>query len=198
MNCKRCGALIPKESKVCPNCGLDSPTVYWQKGDFTPQTPPKKPVNMNNEYVGIHNKPSPSKQSNNSTPSLDSEKKKKSSSTWLSWMVIIAIIAGCVLFFTNDARKLKGSWESEDGSYTITFSDGENGYLSSDDISYSYSQSIINFTYFTDGNELEIKTEETLFQNSVVMRFEFEINGKELITKEPGSAITTTHYKVNY
>ncbi len=196
MNCKRCGALIPDDSKVCKNCGLESPTVYWQKSDFTNQTQSKKPVN--NGQGCTYRNPSPSKQPNISKPSTPTVSEKKSnSSKWLCWLVIISIIVGGVLFFSNDARRLKGTWECEDGSYTITFSDGENGYLSSDDISYSYSQSIINFTYYTEGNELEIKTEGTLFQNSVAMRFEFEIDGKKLMMTEPESGIITTHYKVN-
>ena len=53
----------------------------------------------------------------------------------------------------------------------------------------------MNFTYFVDGDELEIKTEETLYAYSTVVRFEFEIDGDTLVLTDLDSGISESFEK---
>ena len=95
-------------------------------------------------------------------------------------LLVLALVIVAVIFLFNkcNAGKLKGKWVADDGS-TITFSDSENGY-----ISYGSSSRTLDFTYFIDDDVVEIKTKTTLFTNSMIIRYEFEISGDTLTLKD--------------
>lgn len=201
MNCKRCGAPVLPDAKVCQSCGLKEPAPYWQKPNSSAQNAAKKPANsnvyQNSRPQNPQPKPEPGRQQQNASASAPVKKAEKSPWKKFAAIAAVALIIGCILFFSNDSVRIKGTWEYEDGSYSITFSDDKNGYLSENGIVYSSSQYLVNFTYYIDGDELELKTEETLFENSVVIRFEFDISGNKLVLKEIESGEMLIHYKAD-
>lgn len=54
---------------------------------------------------------------------------------------------------------------------------------------------ILNFTYYTDGDEIEMKTEYTLFHDSAVVRIKYKIQGNTLTLTETENYDSGTFYK---
>ena len=170
MFCKRCGKLIPDDSKFCPKCGLESPFMHYKitPADDTAETTPPKPAP----------KPAP-----NPKP-----KKSGSKGKIIAIAVIIVAVIGLIANFAGGSS-LKGTWLSETGDYSITFSDSETGYFYENGVVMNASERMMNFTYFTDGNNLTITVEETLFSNGGMMQYVYSLSGDELsLTDEDGYA----------
>ncbi|MBQ8783072.1 MAG: zinc-ribbon domain-containing protein [Clostridia bacterium] len=183
MFCKRCGKLIPDDAKFCPKCGLENPFVDYK---VKPKSEPPK-----------QQPPRPQPQNPTSTqPKVQKTSTAKKSGSWVKIVAGIALAAAVIGLIVNLAggSSLKGTWLSETGDYSITFSDSETGYFYENGVVMNASERMMNFTYFTDGDKLTITVEETLFSNGGTMIYEFEINGDELaLTDEDG--YTEAFYK---
>lgn len=189
MNCKRCGTPLNDSFRVCPGCALPNPN--FKEGAQIPQQP--RPNYTQSTYT-----PPTSSQPINNQPTVtgpvaaQNKPTNNSNGKGFSWggIFFLAIIIVAIVFIVkscNDSR-LEGTWVANDGS-SITFSDNDRGYITIDNTMSS--DDILDFTYFIDGDELEIKTETTLFNNSKVERFEFEINGDTLeLTDSTGEGLT--------
>lgn len=212
MNCKRCGASLVDGAKFCHSCGLENPIVHWQKGNSDVMNDPSKqkvasssasqPVNYNatstakaQNYSSANNTngtmPVTNANVNNATApkTATTTATKSGGSKFFGFLVVALIVAGIAYFVFGGG--LKGTWVADDGSHTITFSDSSYGYFQL----LGYSDDIIDFTYFTDGNVLELKTTETLFMNSETERFEYKVKGKTLELIQLNNGIVQTYHK---
>lgn len=196
MNCKRCGKNVPIHSKVCPECGLsnlnyvprpeEKPTTYSSYNP-RPTSQPKAAPNP---------RPTQAQQAAASVPPQGQSAVKPASagsgSSLKNFLILAAIVIGIIFLMKScDTMRLKGTWEASDGS-SITFSDKDSGYLV---IRGTMSSETMNFTYFVDGDELEIKTAGSLYAYSTVVRFEFEIDGNTLYLTDMDSGLTETFRK---
>lgn len=177
MKCERCGRNVPVRSKVCPNCGKDNP-------NYQPYTPP-----VQHAYTQNTSAAQPTGTAN-SQPAAAASAKKSSIKT----LLLLALVVIAVVFVVKkcSADRLVGTWVANDGS-SITFSDSENGYLT--DGSSMYSERTIDFTYFIDGDEVEIKTENSMYSYARAVRFEFEVSGSKLTLTDMDTDISETFYK---
>ena len=108
-------------------------------------------------------------------------------SSFMKFLLLVAVVVGIVFLLKNcDSMRLKGTWVASDGS-SITFTDKDSGYITARG---TMSSQTLNFTYFVDGDELEIKTEDSLYAYSMVVRFEFEIDGDTLLLTDLDSGMT--------
>lgn len=202
MNCKRCGTQVTANTNFCPNCGLENPVAYWQQTSKPSQQQPTQNT-QNVAQTPPPPSPSPAQHTQQSTqataPSQHTTatavQPKKSSpfKTILVLAVIGLLIFGAVKLFSGG--KLKGTWTSQDDSFSITFSDSDSGYFTYHGTTTSSSQRTIDFSYYTEGNEIEIKTEATLYYNSQTERFEYSVSGKTLTLTEVDSGTSEIFYK---
>ena len=181
MKCERCGRNVPIRSKVCPNCGKDNPNYVPRRENIyeqpvTRQTrtpPPAQPTaggTQTSAPVTPESKPAP----------------KKSN---LKTLLIVAAIAIVVIIIITQSGplRLKGTWEASDGS-AITFSDSKNGYI-------SVGRNSLNFTYFVEGDELELKTKDSIYSYSQVIRYEFKISGSTLTLTDLDDGMVEVFHK---
>lgn len=183
MNCERCGRNVPIRSKVCPNCGKDNPN-YVPRQENIYERPAPQQTNAGNPTT--HTQAPKTATQTQTAPETHSATSKKSSLTTVIFIAVVVIVA-IFLFKQCSALKLKGTWESADGS-SITFSDSKNGYI-------SYGRQSINFTYFIDGDEVEIKTKDSLYSYSKVVRYKFSVSGSKLTLIDVDSGIKEVFYK---
>lgn len=107
-----------------------------------------------------------------------------SNSSLKNFLILAIVVIGIIFLFKNcGAMRLKGTWEASDGS-AITFSDKDSGYL------VMPGTGTMNFTYFVEGDELELKTSGSLYAYSVVVRYEFEIKGSTLYLTDLDTGLT--------
>lgn len=180
MNCKRCGRNVPIHSKVCPSCGLDNPN--WQPRTESTYTPPSRQATHTQRSQSTNASYGQSSSQKTSATGYASTSEKK-----LSWkpILIVAAVVILIVILANQcsgANRLKGTWVMEDDSGAITFVDKESGYLTL--YSSMSSENTKDFTYYVDGDELELKTETSLYSYADVMRFRFEISGDTLTLTE--------------
>ena len=199
MNCKRCGRNVPIRSKVCPSCGLDNPN--WQPRPEETYRPPQQSRPQSTYTQSTH-----TKQTANSQPfysqSVAQQPQAKaaapssnSKGSWKTVALIAVVILAVILVAKNCfGNPLKGTWTMAGGGGAFTFVDDSTGYVSQDG-SYSAAERTKDFTYVVEGNELEIKTETTLYSYGDVMRFTFEISGDKLTLTEIESGESMTFYK---
>lgn len=202
MYCKKCAAYVPENAKFCANCGLQDPTPYWQKNDTVrpqPQSPFREQPKPNYQQQPIYKQQPSYQQRPQVQVKTQAQKltelvknKKKPIMAIVAVMAIVLIVA----VITNGSN-LKGTWKSEDGSYSITFSDSTNGYIYDHGIVYSSSDRLLNFTYDTEGKILVLKTESTLFTNATVARYEFDVNGNKLTLTDTDTGDTEIFYKTD-
>lgn len=206
MNCKRCGAPVSSGATTCPSCGLENPIAYWQKANnttqqqttqtaqSTSQTPPNSSASSTQQQqtAASFRQPQTSAPAQKATTTTVQEKKSSPFKTILILAVIGLLIFGAIKLFGGG--KLKGTWMSEDGSVSITFSDKDSGYFTYHK-AMSSSQRTIDFTYFTEGDEIEIKTTATLYVNSKTERFEYKVSGKKLTLTEVDSGLSEVFTK---
>lgn len=176
MNCKRCGRNVPIRSKVCPNCGLDNPEYQPLSQGGTSQTSYSSPVNT---------------QASGSAPkqaSSASQTPAKEKFSWKKILILAAIVVGIIFLVKScGSMKLRGTWVANDGS-SITFSDSKNGYISD-------GRNTIDFTYMVDGDEVEIKTENSIYSYSKVIRYKFKVSGSKLTLTDTDYGTTEVFYK---
>lgn len=209
MNCKRCGGQVSAGASFCPNCGLENPVAYWQKNgnnaqQQTTQTtqnatqatpnPSVSSAQHTQQPQGTNASQQTQATSTSQKATTTSVQEKKSSpfKTILVIAVIGLLIFGAVKLFGGG--NLKGTWMSQDGSVSITFSDKDSGYFTYHG-AVSSSQRTIDFTYFTEGDEIEIKTTATLYVNSKSERFEYKVSGSKLTLTEVDSGISEVFNK---
>lgn len=207
MNCKRCGKNVPVHSKVCPGCGLDNPN-YIPRPEEKPTAYSSSATSTGSRSTYSYSsgkpkstptpnpKPSQPKSASNPVPPQAQSAPKPASaggsSSFVKFLLLAAVVAGIIFLLKNcDTMRLKGTWVASDGS-SITFSDKDSGYITARG---SMSSATMNFTYFVDGDELEIKTEDTLYAYSTVVRFEFEIDGDTLVLTDLDSGISESFEK---
>ena len=209
MNCKRCGKNVPVHSKVCPECGLSNPyyvprpeapsehfgrsgATYSDRGTTAPgSTQPTRPVQTKTAPKTNPNpnpRPTQAQQAAAAVPPQPQTPAKPASTgsdnSFVKFLLLVAVVIGIVFLLKNcDTIRLKGTWDAADGSGSITFSDKDSGYVTIGGRSQ-------NFSYFVDGDEIEIKTVDTLYAYSNVVRFEFEIDGDTLWLTDTDSGIT--------
>lgn len=180
MLCKRCGKLIPDDVKFCPKCGLENPFVDYK---IKPETETVKPT------------PPRPVQPNPTPPRVDSVTATAPASTapkkgkWGKIIAVAVLICAVIGLIANLAGEsgLKGTWLSETGDYSITFTDSETGYFYENGVVMNASERMMNFTYFTDGDSLTITVQETLFSNGGMMQYVYDVSGDELrLTDEDG------------
>lgn len=208
MTCKRCGKNVPVHSKVCPECGLSNPNYVprpeerptsYSSYSSRPTTPPKtapnpRPATQSKPAPGP--KPTQAQQAAGSVPPQGQSAAKPAStgsgSSLKNFLILAAIVIGIIFLLKNcDTMRLKGTWEASDGS-AITFSDKDSGYLV---MPGTMGSQTMNFTYFVDGDELELKTAGSLYAYSVVVRYEFEIDGSTLYLTDLDTGLTETFRK---
>ena len=115
-----------------------------------------------------------------------------SNSSLKNFLILAVVVIGIILLLKNcDTMRLKGTWEASDGS-SITFSDKDSGYIVARG---TMGSATMNFTYFVDGDELEIKTADSLYAYSTVVRFAFEIDGSTLYLTDLDSGLMETFRK---
>lgn len=194
MFCKRCGNLIPDDAKFCPKCGLENPFVDYKitpTDDTVKKAPPKPapaPAPTPASAPALAPKADPKPAATKTTTKKSGGKGKV--------IAIIGIIAAVIGIIANFAggSSLKGTWLSETGEYSITFSDSETGYFYENGVVMNSSERMMNFTYFTDGSDLTITIQETLFYNGGTMQYYYSISGDQLsLTDEDG--YTEVFYK---
>lgn len=212
MKCKRCGKNVPVHSKVCPGCGLDNPGYVPRPEERTAPhsshstsagsrstTPPKSTTPPRSTYSsGSASQPKSGPRPAQAQPACapvppQSAAKPAEGSSFMKFLLLVAVVVGIVFLLRNcDTIRLKGTWEADDGS-SITFSDKDSGYISVS--GNTIGSRNLNFTYFVEGDEIELKTEDTLYAYSTVVRFEFEIDGDTLRLTDRDSGITQTFRK---
>ena len=194
MKCKRCGKNVPIHSKVCPECGLSNPgyvprpeeksTTY---SSYNPR-PASQPKAAPNPRPASQPKAAPDPR----PPQGQSGAKPVSTgngSSLKNFLILAAIVIGIIFLVKScDTMRLKGTWEASDGS-SITFSDKDSGYASFPGVG------TMDFTYFVEGDELELKTEGSLYAYPVVVRWEFEIKGSTLYLTDLDTGLTETFRK---
>lgn len=209
MNCKRCGKNVPIHSKVCPECGLSNLNYVPRPGERStsyssyssrPTTPPKTtpssrpttpPKTTPNPRPATQPKPAPDPKPTQGQ-SAAKPASTRGGTSLKNILILAAIVIGIIFLLKNcDTMRLKGTWEASDGS-SITFSDKDSGYIVARG---TMSSATMNFTYFVDGDELEIKTEDSLYAYSTVVRFEFEIDGSTLYLTDIETGLTETFRK---
>lgn len=201
MKCKRCGKNVPVHSKVCPNCGLANPDYVPRPEERAPYssrstTPPRSEYSSGSTGQA-QRAPRPAQAQPAAAPVPPQPAAKPASteggSTFVKFLLLVAVVVGIVFLLRNcDAMRLKGTWEASDGS-SITFTDKDSGYISVSGMTIGDRN--LDFTYIVDGDEIEIKTEDTLYAYSTVVRFEFEIDGDTLLLTDVDSGITETFRK---
>ncbi len=184
MFCKRCGKLIPDDSKFCSHCGLENPFVGYQirTGDSHVKAAPPNPAPVQTSNPAPNPNPAGApKTATKATPQKSGGKGKI-----IAIAVIIVAVIGLIANFAGGSS-LKGTWLSETGEYSITFSDSETGYFYENGVVMNASERMMNFTYFTDGSDLTITVQETLFSNGGTMQYVYSLSGDELsLTDEDG------------
>ena len=196
MNCKRCGKNVPIHSKVCPECGLSNPNYVPRPEEKTTTYSSYNPRPASQPKAAPNPRPTQAQRAAGSVPSRGQSPAKPASAGGglsLKNILILAVIVIGIIFLVKscDTLRLKGTWEASDGS-SITFSDKDSGYLM---IRGTMSSETMNFTYFVDGDELEIKTAGSLYAYSTVVRFEFEIDGSTLYLTDLDTGLTETFRK---
>ena len=185
MQCKRCGKNVPLHSKVCPGCGLSNPN-YVPRPEEKPSASHSSTPRSTYSYSSTQPKSAP----NPVPPQAQSASKPASTgegSSFMKFLLLVAVVVGIFFLLKNcDSMRLKGTWVASDGS-SITFTDKDSGYITARG---TMSSQTLNFTYFVDGDELEIKTEDSLYAYSTVVRFEFEIDGDTLLLTDLDSGMT--------
>ena len=185
MNCTRCGRNVPIRSQFCPNCGLANP-------DYQPRS---EDMEQTKTYIPpVQSAPQPEKTTAQrySQTQQPAPKKEGKKSPWKK-LFLLALVVIAVVFVVKkcNAQQLQGTWVADDGS-SITFSDSKNGYISVDSI---YSDDILEFTYFVDGDEVEIKTEDSLYSYSQTVRYKFKVSGSKLTLTEVDTGVSETFRK---
>lgn len=112
-----------------------------------------------------------------------------SNSSLKNFLILAVVVIGIILLLKNcDTMRLKGTWEASDGS-SITFSDKDSGYASFP------GTGTMDFTYFVEGDVIELKTEGSLYAYPVVVRWEFEIKGSTLHLTDLDTGLTEAFRK---
>ena len=197
MKCKRCGKNVPIHSKVCPECGLsnlnyvprpEEKTTTYSSYNPRPASQPKAAPNPRPaSQPKAAPDPRPTQAQSGAKPVSTGN-----GSSLKNFLILAAIVIGIIFLVKScDTMRLKGTWVAGDGS-SITFSDKDSGYLV---IRGTMSSATMNFTYFVDGDELEIKTAGSLYSYSTVVRFAFEIDGSTLYLTDLDSGLTETFRK---
>lgn len=183
MTCKRCGRNVPVHSKVCPSCGLDNPN-YQPRQENTYEQPRQTTAQHYSQQ-----------QSRQSAPTQQKPAASGKGSP-LKTIVLLAVAVVLVILLVRQCGplRLKGTWVTADG-YGFTFVDDSSGYIFHDGSTLNTSERSKDFTYHIDGDELEIKTEDTLYSYSDVMRFEFKISGDKLTLTEVETGESMVFYK---
>lgn len=191
MNCKRCGKNVPIHSKVCPECGLSNPG-YVPRTEERPASYSSYSARPSSQPKSTPNpRPTQAQQAADSVQTQGQSGAKPASagsgSSLKNFLILAAIVIGIIFLLKNcDTMRLKGTWEASDGS-AITFSDKDSGYLV---MPGTMGSQTMNFTYFVDGDELELKTAGSLYAYSVVVRYEFEIDGGTLYLTDLETGLT--------
>lgn len=217
MNCKRCGKNVPVHSKVCPECGLSNPgyvprteekTTSYSSYSARPTSQPKtsptyssasRPKTATTFRSASQPKAAPNPGPTQAQQAADAAKfqgqsgakpaSAGSNSSLKNFLILAAVVIGIILLLKNcDTMRLKGTWEASDGS-SITFSDKDSGYASFPGVG------TMDFTYFVEGDELELKTEGSLYAYPVVVRWEFEIKGSTLYLTDLDTGLTEAFRK---
>ena len=196
MNCKRCGKNVPIHSKVCPECGLSNLNYVPRPEEKSTTYSSYNPRPASQPKAASDPRPTQARQAAGSVPPQGQSGAKPVStgngSSLKNFLILSAIVIGIIFLVKScDTMRLKGTWVAGDGS-SITFSDKDSGYLV---IRGTMSSETMNFTYFVDGDELEIKTEDSLYAYSTVVRFEFEIDGSTLYLTDIETGLTETFRK---
>ena len=214
MNCKRCGKNVPVHSKVCPECGLSNPgyvprteekTTSYSSYSARPTSQPKttttyssasKPKTTTTFSSASQPKAAPNPGPTQAQQAADAEKSQGqsgakpasagSNSSLKNLLILAVVVIGIIFLLKNcDSVRLKGTWEASDGT-SITFLDKDSGYA------YFPSTGTMDFTYFVEGDVMELKTEGSLFAYPVVVRWEYEIKGSTLYLTDLDTGLTET------
>ena len=183
MNCERCGRNVPIRSKVCPNCGKANPN-YVPQQETVYERPAAQRVNTGSTTTQTQ-APKATTQTQPAAGNNSAAPKKVSLKTVI--IIAVIVIAAIVLFKQCGVFQLRGTWEASDGS-SITFSDSKNGYITSGHQS-------VNFTYFVEGDEVEIKTANSIYSYSQVIRYRFSVSGNKLTLTDLDSGMKEIFYK---
>ena len=214
MNCKRCGKNVPIHSKVCPECGLSNPayvprteekTTSYSSYSARPTSQPKatptysstsKPKTATTFGSASQPKAAPNPGPTQAQQAADAAKSQGqnggkpasagSNSSLKNFLILAVVVIGIIFLLKNcDSVRLKGTWEASDGT-SITFLDKDSGYA------YFPSTGTMDFTYFVEGDVMELKTEGSLFAYPVVVRWEYEIKGSTLYLTDLDTGLTET------
>ena len=214
MNCKRCGKNVPVHSKVCPECGLSNPgyvprteekTTSYSSYSARPTSQPKttttyssasKPKATTTFSSASQPKAAPNPGPTQAQQAAAAAKSQGqsgakpasagSNSSLKNLLILAVVVIGIIFLLKNcDTMRLKGTWEASDGT-SITFLDKDSGYA------YFPSTGTMDFTYFVEGDVMELKTEGSLFAYPVVVRWEYEIKGSTLYLTDLDTGLTET------
>lgn len=189
MNCERCGRNVPFRSKVCPNCGKANPN-YREPAQEHDTPPVQRPVNNVYTQSGYTQPSDP--QGNTQSSAAKPAAPAKKISFKMILLLVVAVAAVIFLVKNGSGDRLKGTWVAADGS-SITFSSSDTGYIFAESSMSSGFEA--DFTYFIDDDVIEIKTEDTLYAYSQVVRYRYSISGDQLTLTDLDYGSTEVFYK---